>query len=227
MDLINLNNITLNVDIDKAVEKLHIKGKDNYIKQFTELLEKAKSIVNPKVLYKEAYIEQKDDDFVVIENVKFESRILAVNMKDNYKAFPFIVTCGIELEEWGNSLQDIMDQFWADYIKQAALNSAREYLKNSLKDNFNLGKYSQMNPGSLDDWPLSEQKKLFKLLGNPTDSIGVELTESFLMMPNKTVSGIIFAADVDYTNCQLCPRENCPGRKSPYDEELYNKRYKK
>jgi hypothetical protein len=222
-----LNNIAFKLDMDKALEKLHIKGKDNYVKKFSDLVEDAKKITNPKVLYKEAYIEEKGEDYVVIENIKFNSRILAVNLKDNYKVYPFVSTCGKELENWSNSLEDIMDQFWADYIKQAALNSAREYFKTNIKENFNIEKYSQMNPGSLDDWPISEQKKLFQLLDNPYDSIGVELTESFLMLPNKTVSGIIFAADVDYSNCQLCPRENCPGRKAPYNEELYNERYKK
>ena len=72
-----------------------------------------------------------------------------------------------------------------------------------------------MNPGPLKDWPLGEQRQLFFLFGDVKQAIGVELTESFLMYPVKSVSGIIFPTEVNYENCQLCPRENCPGRRAP------------
>jgi len=38
-----------------------------------------------------------------------------------------------------------------------------------------------MNPGSLEDWPLTEQRVLFALLGDPQAAIGVRLTDSLLM----------------------------------------------
>lgn len=40
------------------------------------------------------------------------------------------------------------------------------------------------------DWPLEEQRDLFAIL-NPKDAIGVELNESCLMVPEKSVSGLI------------------------------------
>ena len=82
-----------------------------------------------------------------------------------------------------------------------------------------------MNPGSLADWPLEEQRHLFRLLGEPRKAIGVELTESFLMVPIKSVSGLRFPSGAHYENCQLCPRDPCPGRRAPYDPDLYERRY--
>jgi hypothetical protein len=52
------------------------------------------------------------------------------------------------------------------------------------------------------------------------------LTESLLMVPVKSVSGIVFANEEEFASCQLCPREDCPGRKAPYDPGLYERKYR-
>jgi hypothetical protein len=83
-----------------------------------------------------------------------------------------------------------------------------------------------MNPGSLKDWPISGQRVLFKLLGNPENSIGVQLLDSMLMIPNQTVSGIRFESESDFSSCELCPRENCSHRRVPYNESLLKSKYK-
>ena len=51
--------------------------------------------------------------------------------------------------------------------------------------------------------------------------MGVRLTDSFLMVPNKSVSGIFFPAEVTFTSCQLCQRGVCPGRRAPFDPKLH------
>jgi hypothetical protein len=75
-----------------------------------------------------------------------------------------------------------------------------------------------MNPGSgnRNFWPIGQQRQLFQLLGDVEASVGVRLTDSFLMTPNKTVSGILFPTDVPFVSCQLCTRENCPRRRAQY-----------
>jgi predicted transcriptional regulator len=83
-----------------------------------------------------------------------------------------------------------------------------------------------MNPGSLTDWPLREQRALFSLLGDVQATVGVELTNSLLMVPTKSVSGIFFPAEESFASCQLCPREACPNRRAPYDPELYDRKYR-
>ena len=83
-----------------------------------------------------------------------------------------------------------------------------------------------MNPGSLPDWPIQQQRPLFQLLGDPNTAIGVELTASYLMEPNKSVSGIRFPTEERFESCMLCPRQDCPGRRSAYDPELYDQKYR-
>jgi hypothetical protein len=88
---------------------------------------------------------------------------------------------------------------------------------------YGLSKASVMHPGSGDAsvWPIEQQRQLFSLLGDVTGLIGVELTDSFLMVPNKSVSGMRFPTEMDFRSCQLCHREKCPSRSAPFDPELW------
>jgi len=79
---------------------------------------------------------------------------------------------------------------------------------------------SRMSPGSLTDWPIEEQRLLFSLLGNVEASIGVKLSRSLVMIPQKSISGIYFPTEVSFYSCQLCPRKRCPSRKTGYDKEM-------
>ena len=63
-------------------------------------------------------------------------------------------------------------------------------------------------------------------MGNVTDAIGVELTESCLMLPNKTSSGITFATEVDFRTCQLCHRPECSHRSAAFDQQLWDSVHK-
>jgi hypothetical protein len=82
-----------------------------------------------------------------------------------------------------------------------------------------------MSPGRLEDWPIEEQKPLFSLLGGKERKIGVQLTDSCLMLPAKTVSGLAYASEVSFESCKLCPRPACEGRKAAYSPELAKKKY--
>ena len=52
-----------------------------------------------------------------------------------------------------------------------------------------------------------------EILGDTEETVGVCLTESCLMLPSKSVSGILFQDHTGHVNCALCPRENCPNRR--------------
>ena len=80
-----------------------------------------------------------------------------------------------------------------------------------------------MAPGSLEDWPITQQEELFSLFGKRETAIGVRLTEKCVMVPAKSISGILFPAEVKFESCQLCPRERCFRRRAPYDSSLPSK----
>ena len=209
------------------LRRLRVKEDSPYVGDVQRLADEAQKIARPKALYKVAFIDAREDDAVVIDGVKFTSPVLSVNLEPVYRVFPYVATCGVELDDWAHAQEDMLFQYWADLIKEMALREAVQTLNAHMTEQYGLGKMAAMAPGSLADWPLPQQRPLFTILGDVEGAIGVELSDSFLMSPNKTVSGLRFATADDFASCQLCPREKCPGRRAPYDDTLYDRKYRK
>ena len=226
VDEVLLAAIPFQLDINQLLKTLHVDERGAEGREVTRLAEEAQAVARPKGFYRVAFVESKGDNSVVIEGVKFKGRVLSVNLDGVYRVFPFVATCGTELEKWSNSMDDVLHRYWADVIKETALSCALSVLEEDTVRRYRLGSTSVMNPGSLPDWPISEQRSLFTLLGNPEETIGVYLTDSFLMVPIKSVSGIRFPTEVHFESCQLCRRENCLGRRAPYDSLLHERRYR-
>jgi hypothetical protein len=104
-----------------------------------------------------------------------------------------------------------------------ALSTAFAYLLDHLKERYGLESLSFLSPGAGERqvWPIEQQRELFDFLGNDTAAIGVTLTETFVMIPNKTVSGIFYPCDEAFESCQLCRRERCDYRRAPFDRQLW------
>lgn len=226
MESVVLDLLEYQMERVSLLAKLRLNEGSGYAEKVEGLLEKAKAIAHPRAIYRMAFIESRGDQHVVAEGLRFESRVLRVNLDNLHRFFAFVVTSGRELDVWANDKTDLLERFWADAISQAVVVSARSFLDRHLQERYGLEKTAHMSPGSLPDWPLEEQRALFKLLGDTGKAIGVELTESLLMVPVKSVSGIIFANEEGFASCQLCSREDCPGRKAPYDTDLYERRYR-
>lgn len=219
-----INEVPFAPDVDHLVRRLRIKPGEEA--EFLRLLEEARGLARPRALYLAAYITARGEDWVAIEGVRFSSRVLRVNLDAAYRVFPYLATCGPELQRWAGGMQDMVWGYWAEAIKEAALFCALEALNADLEARYRPGQTSKMSPGSLEDWPLLEQRQLFQLLGQRVEQIGVRLTESLLMVPTKTVSGIRFPNEIGFENCQLCPRDDCPGRRAEYDPLLYDDRFR-
>ena len=222
-----LSEIPPQFDLEKLREKVRIEEESEHVGRLKDLLTEAQAIGKPKAFYRPAFIESRTEERVSIDGIQFTSRVLRVNLEKVHRVFPYVATCGQELEEWSRSFDDMLQKYWADAIKEMALRAAMQYLHDHLIEEYRLVRISRMNPGSLPDWPLPEQRPLFALLGNGPGLIGIHLTDSFLMTPVKSVSGIWFPSEKSFESCQLCPREQCPGRRAPYDQNLFNRQYRK
>ena len=218
-----LDNIMVQIDPEKVLERLHL-DKEKHLEDIQELTEIAHSLITPRVVYEVSYVTYKNEDTVEIDGVRFTSRVLRVNLDKINRVFPYIMTIGKELENKATSIGNIMEQFYLETIGDIALDYIGEHFEEHLERKYRIGKkISEMNPGSLKDWPITQQKQLFSIFGNVERLIGVRLTDSFLMIPRKSVSGIYFPTEVMFYSCQLCPRKNCEERQAPYDENLKDK----
>jgi cobalamin-dependent methionine synthase I len=69
------------------------------------------------------------------------------------------------------------------------------------------------------DWHITEQEKLFRALDS--NHLDVELTDSCLMQPRKSISGIfgVLPSSINppappYNPCSKCKKKNCPSRRN-------------
>lgn len=219
-----LDSIPVTLDLEPVLTQLHLRKPSKYVERSVqELIEIARPIAKPKAIYEVSYVANRNEDSLYIDGVRFTSRVLRVNLDKVERVFPYVATCGRELDEIAIPSDDLMKHYYLDTIKGMVLGSAISYLKDYLTRNYALGQISKMSPGSLQDWPITQQKELLSIFGNVEDLIGVKLTESFLMLPVKSVSGIYFPTQIKFESCQLCPREACSGRRAPYDPDLVKK----
>lgn len=219
-----LNNLKFNIEYNELITSLNIiDNKEAHI--LSKLIEEAKKVAKPKALFKKCVISEKGNDFVVINNEKFFSKVISANLLKETIAFPYIITCGSELQEWCDSKKELFTNKAAEFINQTILVQIHKELQKYIENEFKVGTLSRVNPGSTIDWDISELKKICTILDNSMDLIGVSLGNNFFMTPSKTYSGIYFHNEDGYKNCFMCPGD-CPLREVPYDKDYYIKKYK-
>jgi hypothetical protein len=187
------------------------------------LLALAGSLIHLRAVYEISYTGAKGDDTVEVAGVTFRSRILRRNLDQAQKVFPFIMSAGPALEAAASASGDLLKQYYLEEMANIALECGAGWLADRLKTRWGFSGLSSMDPGSLEDWPITEQPKLFSIFGDTERLVGVRLTDSMLMIPRKSISGIFFPSEEGFTSCQLCDRDTCPGRRAPYDEVLATK----
>jgi hypothetical protein len=223
-----LDNLPFQIDVPALLEAMHVRPGSRHAPEILKLVEEAQPIARPKAVFKLVFIEAKGPDTIAAEGIEFKSQVMRVHLDKLERFFAYVCTSGVELQAWADSYaEDMLVGFYADAINQAVLKSAFGGFINHLANAYSLTNPSAMNPGSLGDWPITQQRPLFQLLGDVEGTIGVHLKESFLMVPTKSVSGILFPAEESFASCQLCPRDSCPNRRAPYDPELFDRKFRK
>lgn len=127
----------------------------------------------------------------------------------------FALTAGDRLEQWSRTETIKGEKLKGniiDALGSAAVETAAELLENSIAAQAKASGYGITNrysPGYC-NWPVEEQHKLFSLL--PDNFCGISLTQSTMMIPVKSVSGIIGIgpeASRDPYECSFCELPGC------------------
>ena len=183
--------------------------------ELTALMDEADKIARPTALFAVCPVEEN----ATVNGVCIPSELAVEKLTGRSRCFPDIATCGRELEVWSEQYKgDYLAEFWADEIKKKFLFHVTQATLKHIREAYRTaGHLAAINPGSLEKWPVSGQQELFAILSGREyvkETIGVIYTDSFLMLPSKTVSGIAFESEVFYENCQHCPLERCPNRRA-------------
>ena len=207
----------MNLEAGDIARRLRIRPDRAGSSHLKELIELARSLVSVRAVYDISYIGRKDAGSVEVAGVVFRSRVLRHNLENAQKVFPYIMTIGPVLEKTAASLSDLLKQYYLEEIGNIVLEQGSAWLTENLRNRWGFPGLSSLSPGSLEDWPITEQAKLFSLFGDTEKAIGVRLTDRLLMIPRKSISGIFFPSEEGFTACRLCPREKCPSRRAPYE----------
>jgi hypothetical protein len=149
----------------------------------------------------------------------FVGKKIAAQLKLAVGGALFICTAGAGISRRCKALTaegELMEGYMLDVIGSVTVESAIDKIQQSLE--FELTKSGQKianrySPGYC-GWALSEQKQFFALF--PKNHCGISLSDSCLMDPMKSVSGVIgFGKNVKKTlyECQICELHTCMYRK--------------
>ncbi len=148
------------------------------------------------------------------------ARVIAPLLKDSVTLALFVATAGPRMEHWASSLlkgdEPVMG-FVADLIASEIVEQTADWLETRIGETAAGTGWKMTNrysPGYC-GWPTSDQRTLFSLI--PPGFCGIRLNESALMVPVKSVSGVIgLGPDVKRSGyqCKICDMEDCFRRRS-------------
>ena len=127
----------------------------------------------------------------------------------------FTVTCGDGIEKFSKNLVKeghMLEGLVVDIIGSELAEELAEYLYQKVEQTVgkeNLKITNRYSPGYC-NWPVSDQQNLFALMSD--NNCGIQLNSSSLMLPIKSVSGMIgIGREVKKLayKCQLCYDVNC------------------
>jgi hypothetical protein len=178
-----------------------------------------KDIKGGYVVFSVDDLNVREGRIVVSDRALQVERQVAGYLKGSEYAALFVCTAGTLFTDWThrfNSRGDLLEAYIVDAIGSLTVEKAMDKIQDELKHQANRERMEISNrysPGYC-EWHLSSQKELFLLIGdNPT---GVSLSDSCLMQPIKSVSGMIgIGREVkrhEY-GCAVCRNENCIYRK--------------
>jgi hypothetical protein len=160
--------------------------------------------------------EIRDESMIQVDGLKFlPTKAIAHQVRASEKLAFFMITAGEGITSWSQkelTEGDPMAGYIIDLIGSEIVVAALDRMQEDLAGKMDAAGFKITNRYSPGDcgWPVTDQQKLFSLF--PKDFCGITLSESSLMHPIKSVSGIIgIGKNVKKTAyaCDLCEMETC------------------
>jgi hypothetical protein len=183
-----------------------------------EVLKRTSELCKPQAGYRMLDVVKAEGirDSLVVDGVQFHTdQIVTAQIRKADRVIFFLCSIGPGMETWsrhfaheGDPTMSYFVDTVASLIVEAAVDTMHNYIAEQLKLQ-GLKITNRYSPGYC-DWSVEEQKKLFSFF--PKEFCGVTLTDSALMIPIKSVSGLIgVGKDVAYQQyfCDTCGRKDC------------------
>lgn len=160
-------------------------------------------------------VDENAGTFLFEDSLFFADKKMVSQLSNSAGAVIFICTAGAAIGETSQKMMsdgELMEGYILDLLGSVIVGAATEKIENILFEELKLNGFHLSNrysPGYC-GWPLTEQKKLFSIF--PDGHCGIKLSNSCLMEPVKSVSGVIgFGTKVKkhFHECQLCDLQTC------------------
>ena len=131
-----IDNVPVKLELDDVVKKTRIRSmNDNFKDIINELLDMVHPIAKPKALFEISRVENRQGDSMEIGGIKFTSHILRVNLDRIDTVFPYIVTCGREVDEIEIPASQMLKYYFMDQIREIITRSTLNYLVDHIRNN--------------------------------------------------------------------------------------------
>ena len=218
-----LSDIKIDLNAREVVLALHQgrKAPPELIDQTQEIIEQYKSLLHPLAIYKWVRVLGVNGEKVLLDTGR-DGNKLRINigphcdlMSKAELALVSVVTIGGELDECVRDLNKsdhILEAYLLDSVGVVALAQIEEVIRSLAEKEAKSrgwGVGYALAPGSLRGWPLEGQADLCGLL--PLEQINVRLSDSNILIPFKSASGIIgigpnYQSKKVESICQFCTR---------------------
>ena len=187
-----------------------------------ELSARAVELIKPVVHYQSKRIERRDGKSIALEGgISFRSQRISKTIGRCEEVICFIATIGNDIEREITKLlaeNHLSEAYILDAMGSVAVeNLVEKFHGGFITENERRGRgvTLRFSPGYC-DWSIRDQRKIFSLF--ESDSLEVELTDSYFMRPRKSISGIfgiaLFPLDPsEYNPCLECPKLDCTMRR--------------
>lgn len=198
---------------------------DDLIEELESIKREVRAFLRPRfcfVLSENARLNA-DKRQLAVGNKTYEiGRIITAQLRGSEAYAFFVATSGIDFERYQRSLEqkgDMVRVFIADSLGSVIAEKTADVMERWLQIYINSRGWHHTNrfsPGYC-GWHVSQQQMLFREF-EADEPCGVKLTDSSLMIPIKSVSGLIGLGKnvrkLEYT-CGLCDYSKCYKRRKP------------
>ena len=187
-----------------------------------EYIDNVHYLIEPSYSYVIRDIALVQDSLAVIDgSIIFESQVIAGLLEQCHKVALFLVTIGKHLEETACRLAEdgiIVQAAVLDAIGSDAVERMADFVRDRIREAASaqgLVASQRFSPGYC-DWDIDQQNTLFQAVDG--DALGVQLTETCLMVPRKSLSAHVGIGPShgnveNYRPRKACGKYDCPGRR--------------
>jgi hypothetical protein len=187
-----------------------------------ESIDKARRLARPAAIFtKKALLSSGADSIKLAGGTEFSGKTVSSYIRPAEDVYIFLVTIGPAVENEASGLMkrgESLPGYLLDRAGSFAVESLAEKLECRLRKEYkSKGKSVSMrlSPGYC-DWPIEEQVILDKILD--FSRIGVRLTGSYVMIPQKSISGLMGVGPAELfskvkSQCAICNMKDCDYRR--------------